>query len=147
MPIYAKIAKSFFLTITKENYKTRNLCKLLSIYTKCSKSETNSIELCSKLSVGETPPSYGLLKKKFEKIKIPIPVSIRPKSENFKYSKEAFSLIKKNTIRCKELGFNGMVSGVLNSDNSIDIARTKELIKPTKPLSLTFHSAFDCVKN
>jgi copper homeostasis protein len=40
-----------------------------------------------------------------------------------------------------------MVSNVLNSDNSIDIARTKELIKPTKPLSLTFHSAFDCVKN
>ena len=48
---------------------------------------------------------------------------------------------------CKKLGFAGIVSGVLNIDNSIDIERTKELIELSKPLSFTFHRAFDCVSN
>ena len=36
---------------------------------------------------------------------------------------------------------------VLHKDNSIDIQRTKELIELSKPLSFTFHRAFDCVTN
>lgn len=105
------------------------------------------VELCTELSVGGITPSYGFLKKVSEETSIPINVLIRPRSGNFLYSKEEFSLMKDNIKLCKKLGFNGIVSGVLNSDNSIDIARTKELIKLTKPLSFTFHRAFDCVEN
>ena len=105
------------------------------------------VELCAELSVGGITPSYGFLKKVSEETSIPVNVLIRPRSGNFHYSEEEFSLMKDNIKLCKELGFNGIVSGVLNSDNSIDIARTKELIKLTKPLSFTFHRAFDCVEN
>lgn len=41
------------------------------------------------------------------------------------------------------MGAAGIVSGVLNQDNSIDIRRTKELIGLTSPLPFTFHRAFD----
>lgn len=105
------------------------------------------IELCSELSVGGITPSYGLLKKVAKEISIPINVLIRPRSGNFCYTDDEFDLIKENIKLCKKLGVNGIVSGVLNIDNSIDYDRTKELIALSKPLSFTFHRAFDCVKN
>jgi copper homeostasis protein len=111
------------------------------------KAGADRIELCSELSVGGITPSYGLLKKVSEEITIPVNVLIRPRSGNFQYSEEEFSLMKENIKLCKELGFNGIVSGVLNIDNSIDTLRTKELIELSKPLSFTFHRAFDCVSN
>lgn len=105
------------------------------------------IELCSELSVGGITPSYGLLKKVAEGITIPVNVLIRPRSGDFCYTDNEFELMKENVKICKELGFNGIVSGVLHKDNSIDIERTKELIELSKPLSFTFHRAFDCVTN
>jgi copper homeostasis protein len=111
------------------------------------KAGADSIELCSELSVGGITPSYGLLKKVSQEITIPVNVLIRPRSGNFQYSEEEFSLMKENIKLCKELNFNGIVSGVLNPDNTIDIERTKELIAVSKPLSFTFHRAFDCVEN
>lgn len=105
------------------------------------------IELCSELSVGGITPSYAILKKVSEDITIPVNVLIRPRSGDFHYTKDEFFVMKENIKRCKKMGFNGIVSGVLNTDNSIDIIRTKELIELSKPLSFTFHRAFDCVEN
>ena len=105
------------------------------------------IELCSELSVGGITPSYGLLKKVSEEITISVNVLIRPRSGNFCYSDTEFEQIKLDIELCKKLSFNGIVSGVLNNDNSIDTKRTKELVELSKPLSFTFHRAFDCVKN
>jgi copper homeostasis protein len=45
------------------------------------------------------------------------------------------------------LGCSGIVSGILKSDNSVDIQRTKELIAISKPLKFTFHRAFDWTPN
>jgi copper homeostasis protein len=111
------------------------------------KAGADRIELCSELSIGGITPSYGLLKKVSENITIPVHILIRPRSGNFQYSETEFSLMKENIKICKELGFKGIVSGVLNPDNTIDIGRTKELIAVSKPLSFTFHRAFDCIEN
>ncbi|HLT54019.1 MAG TPA: copper homeostasis protein CutC, partial [Flavobacteriaceae bacterium] len=48
---------------------------------------------------------------------------------------------------CKQLGCHGIVSGVLNADNTLDATRTQELIALSKPLPFTFHRAFDEVPN
>ena len=103
------------------------------------------IELCSELSVGGITPSLGLLKLIKEKIDIPVHVLIRPRSGNFNYTNDEFEQMKNNIQLCKDLGFAGIVSGVLSENNSIDIKRTQELIDISKPLSFTFHRAFDCV--
>ncbi|PTM07733.1 MAG: copper homeostasis protein CutC [Bacteroidetes bacterium] len=105
------------------------------------------IELCSELSVGGITPSYGLLKQVIKELEIPVFVLIRPRSGNFYYVDSEFEIMKHDIQACKDLGCKGIVSGVLNKDNSIDIERTKELIALTKPLEFTFHRAFDCVKN
>ena len=103
------------------------------------------IELCSEISVGGTTPSYGLLKKVMADIDIPVHVLIRPRSGNFTYSDKEFDIMKENIRLCKDLNCAGIVSGVLHEDNTIDVKRTSELIELSKPMSFTFHRAFDVV--
>ena len=55
--------------------------------------------------------------------------------------------MKSDIIKFKEMGCKGIVSGVLNNDNSIDIKKTKELVELSRPLEFTFHRAFDKVNN
>lgn len=111
------------------------------------KAGAHRIELCTELAVGGITPSYGLIKKVLENISIPVHVLIRPRSGDFIYSDDEFEIMKENIQFCKEMGCAGIVSGVLQRDNSIDIERTLELIKLSKPLSFTFHRAFDWVQN
>ncbi len=107
----------------------------------------NRIELCSELAVGGLTPSYGLVKQVLENVNFPVFVLIRPRSGNFTYSENEFEIMKKDIQICMELGCSGIVSGILNVDNSIDIERTKELIRLSKPLEFTFHRAFDWTPN
>ena len=107
------------------------------------KAGAHRIELCSELSIGGITPSYELLKKVMKDIHIPVYVLIRPRGGDFSYSKEEFEIMKENILICKELGCKGIVSGVLHTDNRIDIKRTQELIALSIPLSFTFHRAFD----
>lgn len=105
------------------------------------------IELCQELSVGGVTPSYGLLKQVREYLEIPVFVLIRPRSGNFEYSDDEFEIMKRDIQLCKDLGCHGIVSGVLNTDKTIDLARTKTLLEFAKPLAFTFHRAFDEVNN
>ncbi len=105
------------------------------------------VELCSELAVGGITPSFGLLSKVITDLSIETYVLIRPRSGNFHYSEEEFEIMKKNIEVCKELGCNGIVSGVLNKDNSIDVDRTKEVVALSMPLPFTFHRAYDLTPN
>lgn len=109
------------------------------------KAGAHRIELCSELAVGGITPSFGLLKQVVENLKIPVFVLIRPRSGNFTYSDVEFDIMKKDIALSKELGCQGIVSGVLNLDHTIDVTRTKELIECAKPLSFVYHRAFDWV--
>ena len=111
------------------------------------KAGANRIELCSELAIGGITPSFGLLKKVMTDLTIPVHVLIRPRSGDFTFSDAEFEIMKENIQLCKELGISGIVSGVLFTDNSIDLERTKELIEHSKPMSFTFHRAFDWLKN
>lgn len=105
------------------------------------------IELCSELAVGGTTPSYGLLKAIRQQIEIPVHVLIRPRSGDFTYSDAEFGIMKTDIATCIELGFDGIVSGILNKDFSLDAKRTRALIEASKNLDFTFHRAFDWVKD
>ncbi len=105
------------------------------------------IELCSELAIGGITPNYGLIKQTVRALSIPVFVLIRPRSGNFTYSDSEFETMKHNIQLCRELGCSGIVSGVLNEDNTIDVKRTEELIALAKPLPFTFHRAFDWTPN
>ncbi len=105
------------------------------------------IELCQDLPVGGITPSYGLLKQVIEHLQIPTFVLVRPRGGHFVYSDDEFEIMKQDIQICKDLGCQGIVSGVLNADRTIDTQRTQELVELSKPLSFTFHRAFDEVEN
>lgn len=111
------------------------------------KAGADRIELCTELATGGLTPSYGLLKQVISKLSIPVYVLIRPRSGDFCYSDEDFDIMKQDISLCKKLHCQGIVSGVLNPNMTIDLERTKELVELTRPLSFTFHRAFDSVPN
>jgi copper homeostasis protein len=105
------------------------------------------IELCTELGVGGVTPSYGLLKQIKQKIALPVNVLIRPRSGYFTYSVAEFDAMLEDIDLCVELGFQGIVSGVLHKDFTLDVARTRQLMDRSNGLEFTFHRAFDWVKN
>ncbi|MCB0372942.1 MAG: copper homeostasis protein CutC [Muricauda sp.] len=111
------------------------------------KAGADRIELCSELAVGGITPSIGLIKLVRQHLSIPIHVLIRPRSGHFTYSDTEFEVMKADIETCKELGVDGIVSGVLNKDFTVDVSRTKVLVDLCKPLHFTFHRAFDWIEN
>lgn len=109
------------------------------------KAGADRIELCVELGVGGITPSYGLLNRIKELITIPVHVLIRLRSGNFTYSNSEFEVMLKDIDYCRDLGFEGIVSGVLNRDFTIDRERTKLLKEASGELNFTFHRAFDWV--
>lgn len=105
------------------------------------------IELCSELAVGGITPSHGLLKVVREKVSIPVRVLIRPRSGDFTYSDDELDIMKRDIKFCSDLGYEGIVSGVLRSNFLVDEHHTKVLMEAASDLKFTFHRAFDWVQN
>lgn len=104
------------------------------------------IEFCVGLPLGGLTPSWGLLESYLEQIHIPTRVLIRPREGDFTYSTEEFKAMLADVSHCIDLGFEGVVSGVLHSDFSLDVDRTKELAAAAGKGHFTFHRAFDWVQ-
>ena len=105
------------------------------------------IELCYNLLEGGTTPSYGTIKNSVSNISIPINVIIRPRSGNFIYSDEEFEIMLDDIKICKDLMVNGIVYGVLNNENKIDVEKVKLIMAAASTLKQTFHMAFDEIEN
>jgi len=103
------------------------------------------IELCAGPGEGGTTPSYAFIKAAREKLQIDLYVMIRPRGGDFLYSDEDFEIMKNDVAICKQLGCDGIVTGILTTDGKVDKKRCKELIELAYPMEATFHRAFDRV--
>ncbi len=101
------------------------------------------IELCENLNAGGTTPGFGTLSLARKFMYIPIHVLIRPRPGDFLYNDSEFATMKMDINACKELELNGVVLGILNEDGSIDKDRCRQLVELARPMSVTFHRAFD----
>lgn len=101
------------------------------------------IELCSALSEGGLTPSLGLLQAVRQHLSIPIHVMIRPRGGDFCYSDGEFGAMQRDTELAKGARADGVVFGLLRAEGSIDRERTQALLEAARPLSVTFHRAFD----
>eukprot|EP01132_Coremiostelium_polycephalum_P007711 gene7711-9485_t len=107
------------------------------------KGGAHRLELCSSLFLGGLTPSWGMMKIVRERFpNFPIHVMIRPRGGDFLYSKAEIEIMKQDILAAKQLGFNGVVFGLLNADGSIDKHTTSDLIQLSLPMSITFHRAF-----
>jgi copper homeostasis protein len=101
------------------------------------------VELCQNLAAGGTTPSYGTMALVRERLTIPVHVMIRPRGGDFYYADLEFEVMLRDVAAAKALAVDGVVLGVLTADKEIDVARTAVLINAARPLSVTFHRAFD----
>ena len=112
---------------------------------KAEKAGADRIELCKHLHLDGLTPNYKTAKKTIDNLNIPVFVLIRPRNGDFNYTEKEFELMKADIVKFKKMGCKGIVSGILNNDNTIDIKRTNELVNLSRPLEFTFHRAFDMV--
>jgi copper homeostasis protein len=103
------------------------------------------IEFCTGLALGGLTPSMGLLKEYTKIISLPTRVLIRPRGGDFSYTSGEFNSMLEDIAYCKELGFEGVVSGILQPDGNLDVARTAALVASASGMKFTFHRAFDWV--
>jgi copper homeostasis protein len=104
------------------------------------------IELCTNLGEGGTTPSYGTIFQCRETFDVSLYPIIRPRGGDFLYSNDEYEIMLHDVKLCKQLGCDGVVIGVLNSDGTIDLNRTATLIDIAYPMGVTFHRAFDRCK-
>jgi copper homeostasis protein len=105
------------------------------------------IELCDNPGEGGTTPSYGFIKAAREVLRIELYPIIRPRGGDFLYSDSEFEVMKADVQLCKDLGCDGIVMGILKADGTVDTTRCKELVQLAYPMGVTFHRAFDRVKD
>jgi copper homeostasis protein len=80
-------------------------------------------------------------------LRIKINVLVRPRGSDFVYNEDEMEIIRRDVSRCKNLGIDGVVIGFLTSEGEIDIEKTNEITKLARPMSVTFHRAFDMCKD
>lgn len=101
------------------------------------------IELCDSLIEGGVTPSAGKIESVRQNLDIKLNVIIRPRSGDFLYSGLEYDVMRRDIERCGEAGVDGVVFGILRSDGYIDVDRTAHLVEVARPMSVTFHRAFD----
>lgn len=116
-----------------------------SVESACNAEEAGAgrVELCSALSEGGLTPSLGLISMVRSNINIDLNVLIRPRRGDFLYSDQEFSVMKHDIDVAGEAGANGIVTGILLSNGSIDTERMSKLVEYAWPMKVTFHRAFD----
>jgi len=101
------------------------------------------IELCVDLACGGVTPDAALMRVARKQVAIPIHVLVRPRAGNFCYSKHEIEIMHREIDIAAEIGLNGIVLGVLDSEKKVDRERTRALVQHAHPLPVTFHRAFD----
>lgn len=101
------------------------------------------VELCADLMEGGITPSLGMIRQARSVGGIRLHVMIRPRGGDFLFDADEFAMMETDIDAAKAEGADGVVIGLLNADGTIDRERTARLIARARPLSVTFHRAFD----
>jgi copper homeostasis protein len=80
-------------------------------------------------------------------VRIPVFAIIRPRGGGFVYSDDEIAVMRLDIEAAKMLGANGLVVGALTRDGRIDTDRLRVLVQAAGDLPVTFHRAFDLLRD
>ncbi len=101
------------------------------------------LELCVRLDVGGLTPPDALLRDVVGEFAIPVHAMVRPRSGPFVAGATVVAEMEDAIARCARLGAAGVVLGLLDGDARVDRAAVERLVRAARPLTVTFHRAFD----
>lgn len=101
------------------------------------------VELCASLFEGGLTPSRGAMRQARRVAGIGLHVMIRPRGGDFLPDADEFAAMLTDIATAREEGAEGVVFGCLSAEGAIDVPRTGQLIEAARPMSITFHRAFD----
>lgn len=126
------------------------------------------VELCAGIPEGGTTPSYGEIKMARKLLTTTkLHVIIRPRGGDFLYTPLELERMEEDIRMCRQLGVDGVVIGCLTEEGEVDMEANRRLINAAKgcinateslahahediqalrPMSVTFHRAFDRTEN
>ena len=105
------------------------------------------VELCADLVRGGTTPSAGMIAGVCARVRIPVVVLVRPRPGDFLYSADELAVMRRDIEAAKALGAGGVALGVLQADGRVDEEAVRALVVLARPMSVTFHRAFDLARD
>ncbi|MEG0565459.1 MAG: copper homeostasis protein CutC [Hungatella sp.] len=105
------------------------------------------LELCSNLVIGGTTPTPALFQMIRELCDTKIHVLVRPRYGDFLYTEHEFEVICRTVEDFCRLGADGIVTGCLKSDGSLDVERMRHLKELVGSRNLILHRAFDVCRD
>ncbi len=105
------------------------------------------IELCQALSLDGLTPSTGLLRRVRERFpNLRIHVLIRVREGDFVYDEDEVAIMEADIREVVAAGASAIVCGALTADGEIDTRAMQRWMAAAQGLPVTFHRAFDWVK-
>ncbi|MBT0728260.1 copper homeostasis protein CutC [Rosenbergiella australiborealis] len=105
------------------------------------------LELCAAPQEGGLTTSLGTLREVRSRIHIPVHPIVRPRSGDFCYSDNEFKIMLSDIAQIRDMGFPGVVTGILCPEGLLDKARMQKMMTVAKGMAVTFHRAFDLCSN
>lgn len=110
-------------------------------------SGADRIELCCGPKEGGLTPGYGTLCSVRERTTLPVHPIVRPRSGDFCYSTIEFEVMLSELKQIRDMGFPGVVIGLLDVEGSVDLTRMRRVMSHAGNMAITFHRAFDMCRN
>ncbi len=105
------------------------------------------LELCASLADGGTTPSAGMLAAVKAAVRIPVVVIVRPRGGAFVHTRDEIGVMRLDIEAARMLGADGVAVGVLTGDGRVDAEQLHTLLGAAAEIPVTFHRAFDVVRD
>jgi copper homeostasis protein len=107
------------------------------------------VELCAALLEGGITPSIGMVEQAVAAAagRIKVHVIIRPRGGDFVYGPAEAAAMLRDIEVVKAARADGVVIGALTPDADVDTELCARLVEAARPLSVTFHRAFDVTRD
>ena len=105
------------------------------------------LELCANLVEGGVTPSVGMLMGVRERVRLPLFVLIRPRGGDFLFDGDEREVMLRDIAEAGAREADGVVIGALNPEGEVDQVLTRRLVEAARPMAVTFHRAFDLVRD
>jgi copper homeostasis protein len=118
----------------------------LDAITVAERAGVDRIELCAALSEGGITASSGFIASALTH-RLPVVAIIRPRGGDFVYSRQEIDIMRRDIQLALSLGVQGVATGALRKNGEIDVARTRDLVAAARGAPVTFHRAFDSIRD